>query len=307
MSDIVTQYQAVAQGAGFFERVHRGRLRFDGADALPFLQALLSADIGSLTAGQRGYSTYLTPNGRMLADVHVIHRGDHLIADVPASRANALAARFDQVIFTEDVRVSDVSGSTLQIAVVGALAIERANLPGGDQVFAVSTDDPCPGSADLFAPAAEREAVVAALMRAGVMPMSPELFEVFRIEAGRPLFGVDMTEETIPLEAGLLDRAISTTKGCYVGQEIIIRVLHRGGGRVAKRLVKLALDPAATVPPAAGTPLTIDGRDVGAVTSAVFSPASRRVVALGYVARDALQSETVQVGTIPATILEPAG
>ena len=94
-----------------------------------------------------------------------------------------------------------------------------------------------------------------------------------------------MDEDTIPLEAGIEDRAISLTKGCYVGQEIIIRMLHRGQGRVARRLVGLALDPSATVP-AKGDAIRVGDRQVGAVTSATHSPALERPLAMGYVHRD---------------------
>ena len=94
-----------------------------------------------------------------------------------------------------------------------------------------------------------------------------------------------MNEDTIPLEAGLLERAISTTKGCYVGQEIIIRVLHRGGGRVARRLVRVELDPSVTAPPSPGSPLIEGGNEAGVVTSAAISPSTGRVVALGYIKR----------------------
>ena len=103
----------------------------------------------------------------------------------------------------------------------------------------------------------------------------------FAIEAGRPRYGVDMTDDTIPLEAGLLERAISTTKGCYVGQEIVIRMLHRGGGRVAKRYVTFAFvsvrDARFRRSP------SVDGREVGRLTSVAPSPTARGWIALGYV------------------------
>jgi hypothetical protein len=117
-------------------------------------------------------------------------------------------------------------------------------------------------------------------------PLSREARETLRVEAGRPEFHVDMTAETIPLEANLLDRAISTTKGCYVGQEVIIRVLHRGGGRVAKRLVQLQFDGGEARVPSAGTALSADGREMGRVTSAVWSPRAGAAIGLGYVHRD---------------------
>jgi folate-binding protein YgfZ len=99
-----------------------------------------------------------------------------------------------------------------------------------------------------------------------------------------------LTPETIPLEAGLLDRAISTSKGCYVGQEIVIRILHRGGGRVARRLARLAFDTSLAEAPHAGAALvTDDGRGVGHLTSVAYSPARGAFVALGYVHRDAAE------------------
>jgi folate-binding protein YgfZ len=119
-----------------------------------------------------------------------------------------------------------------------------------------------------------------------------------RIAAGRPAFGVDMTAETIPLEAGLLDRAISTTKGCYVGQEIIIRILHRGAGRVAKRLVTLKWDgPHGDVPVAPGTVLLVVGRPAGQLTSVAPALRDKGLIGLGYVARDqATVGGTVAIG-----------
>jgi folate-binding protein YgfZ len=137
---------------------------------------------------------------------------------------------------------------------------------------------------------------------AGARDVSRDTADVVRIEAGVPMFLRDMAEETIPLEAGIEDRAISLTKGCYVGQEIIIRVLHRGHGRVARKLVGLTLDPGAPVP-AAGAPIASGSRDIGAVTSAVDSPELGRPLALGYVHRDFVQPGTaVEIGGIPASV-----
>jgi folate-binding protein YgfZ len=123
------------------------------------------------------------------------------------------------------------------------------------------------------------------LRNAGAVDVGAEAALACRVEAGRPLFRVDMFEDTIPLEAGIEDRAISLTKGCYVGQEIIIRVLHRGQGRVARRLVGLSFDPSAAVP-SPGERIRTGDREIGAITSAVQSPALGRPIALGYVHRD---------------------
>ena len=128
----------------------------------------------------------------------------------------------------------------------------------------------------------QREAFVAALEREGAVTVDAEAIAAARIESGYPVFGVDMTDETIPLEAGIEDRAISFSKGCYVGQEIIIRVLHRGGGRVARRLVGVRVEGGT---PERGAKLFSGAREVGFVTSAADSPALGPI-ALAYAHRD---------------------
>ena len=330
MSDIRSQYRIITTGAGRTARQDRGRLRFDGRDAVVFLQALVSNDVTALDAGHGVYATYLTAQGRMISDLRIHQRGDHLLVEVPASLTGRLLSAFDALIFSEDVIVSDVSASVSQIAVIGtgaadavarALTIDAGRLNGlaplagigGGTTFVARADDSEAWPVfDVFVSRDEAASVESALERAGAAQISPEVLEAARIEAGRPAFGVDMTDETIPLEAGLLDRGISTTKGCYVGQEIIIRVLHRGGGRVAKRLSRLELDASATEAPVAGAALSADGKDIGKITSAAFSPARDRIVALGYVHRDFAETGRSLVvampqGNVGASILGLAG
>jgi folate-binding protein YgfZ len=121
---------------------------------------------------------------------------------------------------------------------------------------------------------------------ASLTPVEFDTFEVIRIERGVPRFLADMGEDTIPLEAGIEDRAISFTKGCYVGQEVIVRVTTRGGGRVAKKLVRWIADPSAEIVPLPAAKIVSFDKEVGRVTSAAFSPTANRVVGLGYVHRD---------------------
>jgi folate-binding protein YgfZ len=182
-----------------------------------------------------------------------------------------------------------------------------SHVSAGDAWIARTDDAPVP-SFDVFTPAAGYDTMVARLEEAGAVPLAGEVVEALRIEAGRPAFGVDMTTETIPLEAGLEGRAISTTKGCYVGQEVIIRILHRGGGRVAKRLVRLVFDEDVRDLPESGAPILLDGRDAGRITSAALSPLRDRVVALGYVQReDAEVGRRVTVADAEAEIVGFAG
>jgi folate-binding protein YgfZ len=328
MPSILDEYRTIGDGAVWRERRDRGRLRVDGPDRAAFLQALVSNDVAALAAGTGLYATYLTPQGRMLTDLHLYHRGDAFLAVVPAGLTSSLASRLNDVIFSEDVRVTDVSEELVQVLVAGARAAEviaaaaganpagvvglpplaQLSTPSG---FIARSDEVTVPAFELFVPSASRDDVLRTLERAGAREASSDLIETLRIEAARPAFGADMTNETIPLEAGLLDRAISTTKGCYVGQEIIIRVLHRGGGRVARRLVQLVLDEASVSPPA-GAGIVVAGEERGRLTSVAFSPRLGRPIALGYVARAEAEpgtrvTLTFQGLSLPAEITALAG
>jgi folate-binding protein YgfZ len=305
MNNLPSEYHIIAEAAGWIDRRAHGRLRFEGNDAASFLHALVTNDIESLGVGSGAYAALLTPQGRMVADLTIRRLADHLLVNVPPGQAARLAERFDQLVFSEDVRVSDVSDALAEFAVVGKQAAaaladvftlssiqagELAALPAlghlrsHDAILSRSDAAGLPAF-DVFVPSASFDSYVRRFGESGVSPVSQALVEALRIEAGRPAYGVDMTEETIPLEAGLQDRAISMTKGCYVGQEVIVRILHRGGGRVAKRLVRLAIHGVADVP-ATGTPLLYENHDVGRITSASPSPHADDVIALGYVHRD---------------------
>lgn len=267
-------HQHTSTGRRYWRRTDRGRLRISGRDAVSFLQALVSNDVAALPMDGACDAVYLTPQGRMVADLRIYRRNggagagnasDELIVSVPAALAAGLAARLDSLVFSEDVRIEDVSASLSHVTVIGESMRDATDF----------FDEPPPP---------------------GVPELSPEDVEALRIEAGIAKWGADMNDETIPLEAGLLERAISQTKGCYVGQEVIIRVLHRGGGRVAKRLMTITLEPGSLVPEP-GTPISIAGAPVGHVTSAAFSARAGRAIALGYVKRDHAEPGTrVEVG-----------
>jgi folate-binding protein YgfZ len=312
LRDIASQYRTATTGALALRVTDRGWLRFDGADRVSFLQALLTNDVDALKPLGGGYGLYLTPQGRLIADLELLHRGDHVLAGVPAQVAAELATTFDRLIFAEDVQVTDVSSSLATMAIVGARAAEIAasvigiepaavrglapwsQIDAGESFAGVFIVQTATADVDVFyavMPAGMESAFAAAVEKAGAEPASGEFIEALRIDAARPRFGLDLTTETIPLEAGLLDRAISQTKGCYVGQEVIIRVLHRGGGRVAKRLVQItAADESALVPPPGAT-LLVEGTEVGSVTSSAWSPEAGRARALGYMKREHAEAE----------------
>jgi folate-binding protein YgfZ len=316
---MVSGYQEARNGAAFDERLDRGRVLLTGADGRGFLHALLTNDIASLAPGTGCYAALLTPQGRMITDLDVLafeaQQGQAHLLVVPSDVAGPLAARLDKSIFTEQVEVWDMSGTTSHFSIVGPKAGVAADAVAGalghggvtsglakpydsaalqlaenKGALIWRSDDIGLDAFDIVVPS-EFSDVTRGTLAAHAAPLSGEARETLRVEAGRPKFHIDMTEETIPLEANLLERAISTTKGCYVGQEVIIRVLHRGGGRVAKRLVRLRFEAGtdAQAPgsaPAAGTVLVDGEREVGRVTSAVWSPRDEAAIGLGYVHRD---------------------
>ena len=318
------EYDALQTGAGLLDRRGRGRLELTGADRRAYLHGLLSNDILVLSAGDGCYATLLTPQGRMISDMRVSELGDRVLIDLPASAAGAVRQRLADFIFSEDVAVADAGSSLAHLGLYGPQAaailarvltravdpdtpeagqaqLDAMRLDGnaswrfdGEPIVVIRSDDYGIPGFELFGAPSPVARLSDAVLSAGAVTLSPAAADMTRVEAGRPEFGVDMDEHTIPLEAGIEQRAISLTKGCYVGQEIIIRVLHRGQGRVARRLVGFVGDPSR--PMARGEHLYANGKNVGTVTSAVSSPRLRRPVGLGYVHRD--EAEAGRVLTI---------
>lgn len=311
-------YEAARRHAAFVDRSSHGRIFVSGADRASYLQGLLTNDIMALKGGQGCYAAYLTAQGRMITDLWVYELGDVILLRVGGNVQDgrntgaALLARLDALIFTEDVRLADAAEAFAQIAIVGpesasivggvlnwtTAALEgleehgnvRRDWNGRPVIVTRVTDLGEPG----FELYVERRGpdeiaeVLDVLRRRDVPELDARAAEAIRVEAGVPQFHRDMDEATIPLEAGIESTAISQTKGCYVGQEVIVRILHRGHGRVARRLVGLRLGR--TVPP--GTSVRSGGREIGHITSATFSPGLNQPIALAYLHRDFVEPGT---------------
>jgi folate-binding protein YgfZ len=252
----------------------------------------------------------------MLSDMHVFESGDMILLVVPEALRAATLERLDQFLFGEDVQLADLSSSLKAVWVHGPLAAStiegvvqgttalsewrdyqnaRATFDGSPVVIARVDQLGVPGFCLHVEPAREA-ALRGALESAGAVVAGDGAIEAARIEAGYPIFGIDMTDDTIPLEAGIEQRAISFTKGCYVGQEVIIRVLHRGHGRVARKLVPLIIDGGV---PGHDAKIFAGDREIGFVTSGATSPRFG-AIALGYVHRDFVAPDTrVEVDTPP--------
>lgn len=261
-------YKTLRTIGGVVKRTDRGVLAVTGRDRATWLQGLVTNDVAALADGQQCYAAYLTPQGRMITDMNILASGSRLLLDVPAPLASALRDRLEGLIFSEDAQVTDESAKLAVWTVFGTPAAEGST---PEVVITESDETPMLSMPSRFA---------------GLAEVGLDAFEVVCVEDGVPRFLVDMTEDTIPLEAGIEDRAISFTKGCYVGQEVIVRVTHRGGGRVARKLVRWHTDVPGTPVPAGNIRIVSGDRDIGRVTSAVIPPGRHTMVGLGYVHRD---------------------
>jgi folate-binding protein YgfZ len=303
----VDQYHAAHNSAALFDRSSQGTVALTGGDRASFLHALLTNDIARLPKGRGVYAAYLTPQGRMVSDMRVIETGSRMLLTVERDLAVPLAERFETLIFSEDVQAKDagdlallgVHGPSAARMIQQATGVAVADLAGqydnvSSESLTIVRDDALGVLGyDVYVPKRDGDAVRARLVEAGAVEASEETAETLRIEAARPRFGIDMNADTIPLEAGLEARAISFTKGCYVGQEVIVRVMHRGHGRVARRLVSLVI--ANGTVPARGDKILSGDRVVGEITSAT-----------GYVQREhAVAGAELTVGGLQARVDQP--
>ncbi|MBL8139175.1 MAG: aminomethyltransferase family protein [Acidobacteria bacterium] len=318
-------------GAALVTHADRGTVRVTGAERASWLQGLLSNDIEALTPGRGCYAAWLTPQGRMLTDAVVLAEDDTLTVTLPAPLVDALLRQLNAAIFAEDVLLTDESAEWRTLGVHGVRAAEvvARSLTGSrpsDAALTVEhlatwteyTHAPLEpfgrivGASPYGVPgfrlcvrADDADPWMSRLRLAGATLTPADELEFARIESGRPQFLVDMDADTIPLEAGIEDRAISFTKGCYVGQEVIVRIVHRGGGRVVRKLVGLVIDGECV--PAARAGVKAEKGEIGRVTSSAWSPRLGAAVALAYVHRDSAEPGTaVRVacngGEVAATV-----
>jgi folate-binding protein YgfZ len=324
-ADAALRADAVRRGAGLFLLRDRALLAVRGSDRVRWLDGMLSNDVASLRPGARHsgcYALMLSPQGRILADFHVIQRGDEIWLETESRGLADVRARLERHIIADDVALEDRSTDVVRIGVEGAAApalLTRAlgTAPGlapdcaadfelvGQRVCVAAFGWSGSPAFQLIAPADAESALVEAL-RAAATPELPlldgdaEVLEILRIEAGIPRLFRELGPDVLPPEARLVPRAVSLDKGCYTGQEIVARLVSRGAE--SHRLVALRF---AGDPPSAGTELRGDGRPVGSVTSSCRS-ARGGSIGLGFVRRpfDAEGGELLADG-VPARVALP--
>ena len=295
---------ALRGGAALVDRSERGRLALSGADAREALSAVVTNEIESLTAGHGCLAACCTAKGRMLGDLRVLATDEELLLDMERC---ALQPIFDAIrhgLVGYDAQLHKRTLETNLFSLLGPRSREIAGAAslgpdeddnsaaelGGEPVRLVATDI----GVDVLCSAASAEAVRAALLAADAVEADEQLAELARIESGRPRFGVDLDETVIPEEGGLNDRAVSFTKGCYVGQETIARLHYRG--RPNRRLCSLKLSGDAEL----GDALSTDEREVGTLTSVAISPEQGQI-GLALVRREAEDGATLRVGSGTST------
>jgi tRNA-modifying protein YgfZ len=303
------EYRAVTEACGLLDRSERGKLALSGGGAKEFLQGQVSNDIEALTPGHGCYAAFLTPKGKMLGDLRILDAGDELLLDTERVALQDLFNMIRRFSLGFDVQLHKRTMQSGLLSLLGPSAEEVAGVDGlgaaehdhvaveiaGVAVRAIRTDL----GVDLLCDAERTDELAEALEAAGAPPVSETVADTVRIEHGRPRYGVDLDDTVIPQEADLNARAVSFTKGCYVGQETVARLYYRGKPNRQLRGLRLA-EPAWT-----GAEITFGDRVVGRVGSVAESP-GLGAVALAVVRREAPPGSHVRVGhdEIQAVVVE---
>jgi folate-binding protein YgfZ len=293
------EYEAATAACGVVDRSERGKLALTGEGTKPFLQGQVSNDVEALSPGAGCYATLLTPKGKMLADLRILDAGEEVLLDTERVALQELFNVIRRFSLGYDVTLHK---RTLECGLLSLLGPDAGRIAGVESlgpdehahvltrigavaVRAIRTDT----GFDLLCDAAQTGALTETHVHAGAQPISAATAETVRIEHGRPRYGIDLDDTVIPQEADLNARAVSFTKGCYVGQETVARLYYRG--KPNRRLRGLRL----SAPAAPGSEITFGERVVGQLGSVAESP-SLGAVALALVRHEAPPGSQVIVG-----------
>jgi len=251
-------------------------LRASGKDAKDYLHRMTTQDLNALPPGASAYAAVLNSKGHLLADAHVLVEADGVVVVMDPNAAADAIPHLERFVIMDDVAFENLSAALRVLPLLGPEVATKLGARGEGLRRISNRRRGAPGI-DLLVPAADADALRAELLAQGFHDLSPEDVEAIRILGGQPRFGADMDATRLPMEAGLTRLAISFSKGCYTGQEVVLRATARG--HLQRGLVQLALPPGA----GPGAPLSAGGQEVGVVTSAADTPEGR--VGLGYLRR----------------------
>jgi folate-binding protein YgfZ len=279
--------------AGLYDRSERGKLAMTGPAAKEFLQGQVTNDIEALTPGAGCYAAFLTPKGKMLGDLRVLDAGHELLLDCERIALQELFNMIRRFSIGFDVELHKRTLECGLLSVIADAPPVAPELPEAEHSHVLVTIGSVSARAirtdvgvDLLCDAGAVEALKDAL---GLPTLTDDEAELVRIERGRPRYGVDVDDTVIPQEAGLNDRAVSFTKGCYVGQETVARLFYRGKPNRFLRGLRLS------GPTSVGARLVLGEREVGQITSEACSPTFGSI-GLALVRREAPVGSTVKVG-----------
>jgi len=298
------EHSALRTGCAVIDRSERGRLALSGPDAIEFLNGQVTNELAGLEPGEGRYAAFLTHKGKMLGDLRILALGGaeggvELLLDTERPALQALFDMIGRFKIGYRVELHKRTLETGEISLIGPRAQELAGAGGlgpdehanapveldGLTALAVRTYL----GVDLVCAAADTAALLEALRARGAVPVGEAAAECLRIEAGRPRYGIDLDDTVIPQEAGLNERAVSFTKGCYVGQETVARLFYKGKPNRHLRGLRLS-GPAQT-----GDELRLGERVVGRLTSVADSPALGPI-GLALLRREADVGATVECG-----------
>jgi tRNA-modifying protein YgfZ len=296
--ELDAQYRQLREECGLLDRSERGKLTVSGDDAVEYLQGQLTNDVEALDPGEGQYAALLDRKGHIQADMRVIRISpEEIWIDTEPEAFEAAKRHLETYKIGREVAIADLTAERAILSLIGprsAAVAGTAALPedacepatvAGIECLAVGTA----AGIDLIVGASEAERLRGALADGGAVEVGPEVAEVVRIEAGTPRFGAEMSSETMPAEAGIVERAVSFTKGCYIGQEPVARLHYKG--RPNRHLRGLEL----SAPTEPGVGLRLGEKEVGRVGSACVSPA-RGPIALAIVRREAEPGAELAVG-----------
>jgi tRNA-modifying protein YgfZ len=296
-------FAAMTQGAALVDRSESGKLALTGPEAKAFLNGQVSNEIEALEPGTGCYAALLTPKGKMLADLRVLDTGDDLLLLCERSALQALfdALRRFNVGFDAHLHKRTLQRGLLSLIGPAADVTVGGQTPNGQEHANVHSDlgllVRTDVGIDVICDSVDTDRVKAALIDAGAVEIDEAAADVLRVEHGRPRYGVDLDDSVIPQEAGLNERAVSFTKGCYVGQETVARLHWRGKPNRHLRGLRLGEQ----VQP--GTELRLGDRAVGRITSVAASPRFG-AVGLALVRREAQPGDVLDAGGVAAEVVD---
>jgi folate-binding protein YgfZ len=287
-----SDYELVTESAGLIDRSDRAKFIVRGSEAADFLQGQVSNDVEALEAGSGCYATVLTHKGKLRTDLRILRDEDSFWLDTEAIGHAVLEHMLRTYSLGRDVQFEDLTESRALLSLVGPAARERLDAAPPAEEHAFVRGEHGTYVATLLGV----DVIAAPGTTLEVEPVSEEAGECLRIEAGRPRLGYDMDADTIPQEAGINERAVSFTKGCYLGQETVARLHYKGKPNRHLRGLRLS-EPAER-----GTDILLGERVVGRLGSTCVSP-RLGPIALALVRREAELGATVEVGGAPAEVV----